>query len=383
MKKAVFLMILFLLPVSLFPIQDGEGALPQGVVATNDPRDLPLPASGYDVYLAGESHGNQETKAVFLGWLFQLYRKASLRDVAIEEDQAYEEAAQAFVQGERNDLPQELCLRADILNGLREFNRLLPADKKLRVHLVDIDSPEQTIRQHLISLKNRLGSSASAIQIPEDILSIANTASLIERMSQLTSKQDILAGLRTVRQSLALYETGLRIHTGPFEGNPADPVREETITANLLDVLRAIQPSSVLALYGAAHVQKGTGPFPLPEFRGGALSDRLEKSGIKVYRTFCYALAGSSLWREHSIKLPAGPAASDFTLSSGGTLDDVLRSAPDSEFFYFDFAKGAQLRIHIPYDPRRPPPENASGQFDSYIFLRKATPMKDQCSPAK
>jgi hypothetical protein len=96
MKMAVLSAIIFLQPVLLFSLQDRENVLPKGVFAANDPKDLPLPSSGYDVYLLGESHGNQETKDVFLGWLFNLYRKASLRDVVIEEDQAYEEDAQAL-----------------------------------------------------------------------------------------------------------------------------------------------------------------------------------------------------------------------------------------------------------------------------------------------
>jgi hypothetical protein len=117
-----------------------------GVIASNDPNSLPLPTSGYQVYLVGENRGNQQTKAVLMGYLGRLYNESSLRDVFLEEDQAYEEEAQSFVQGKQDNIPEGLCLRADILKRLREFNRGLPWDKKIRVHLVDIDSPEQTIR---------------------------------------------------------------------------------------------------------------------------------------------------------------------------------------------------------------------------------------------
>jgi hypothetical protein len=143
--KPFFAVILLLMPVSLFCFQDGTRNLPQGVIATNDPSSLPLPTSGYQVYLVGEAHGNQQTKAVLIGYLNLLYNKSSLRDVFLEEDQAYEEEAQSFVQGLQDNLPEGLCLRADILNLLREFNQGLLLNKKIRVHLVDIDSPEQTI----------------------------------------------------------------------------------------------------------------------------------------------------------------------------------------------------------------------------------------------
>jgi hypothetical protein len=406
MAKPFFAVILLLMPVSLFCFQAVTRDLPRGVIATNDPSSLPLPTSGYQVYLVGEAHGNQQTKAVLIGYLNLLYNKSSLRDVFLEEDQAYEEEAQSFVQGLRGSLPEGLCLRADILNLLREFNQGLPLDKKIRVHLVDIDSPERAIRQHLVSLINRIGASAENIKIPEERFSLAGMGSIIERLTQLTSNREILSGLRTVKQSLILFDSGLRIHTGPFEGNPLDPIREEAITANILDVLNAVQPGSVLGLYGAAHVQKVTGSsadFGRSASQFTPLSERLERAGIRVHRTICYPLGGVGLWRQQSFKLPQGQVASDFRLSSGETMEDLLRSAPDFEFFYFDFAEGVPLRIQIQAPPQGTitsalenaieqiririqskfmgaMTENLSEQFDSFIFLRRATPMIDQCS---
>jgi hypothetical protein len=408
MKMAMLFIsvILLLMPVSLFCFQDGASVLPEGVIATNDPSSLPLPTSGYQVYLVGEEHGNQQTKDVLIGYLNLLYNKSSLRDVFLEEDQAYEDGAQSFVRGKQDNLPEGLCLRADILNRLRDFNQRLPRDKKIRVHLVDVDSPEKTIRQHLVSLIAKIGTSAGSIKIPEEGLSLASTGLIIERLTQLTSNRDILSGLRTVKQSLILFDSGLRIDTGPTEGNIGDPVREEAITANILDVLHVAQAGSVLGLYGAAHVQK---LIARPsKSQSIPLSERLEKAGVTVYRTMCYPLAGVGIWRQQSIKLPSGPAASSFSLSTGETMQDVLRSVADPEFFYFDLAKGVPLRIQIQASPTNSMAENAgiqglleklqllsqsrfignmsgnlSGQFDSLIFLREATPMKDQCPSMK
>ncbi len=403
--KAFFLIILILMPILLFCFQNGASVLPQGVIATNDPSSLPLPTSGYQVYLVGEIHGNQQTKDVLIGYLIILYSKSLLRDIVLEEDQAYEEEAQSFVRGEGDKLPEGLCLRADILNRLREFNRGLAWDKKIRVHLVDIDSPEKTIRQHMVSLINKIGPSAENIKIPEERLSLANAGSVVQSLTQLTSNSNILSGLRTVKQSLIVLESGLEVDTGPIVGNAWNPAREEAIAANISEVLHATQPGSVLGLYGAAHVQKVTGPSTdfasnLQQF--APMSERLERAGIKVHRTICYPLGGFSMWRQHSAKLPSDRAASDFKLSSGETMQDLLRSAPDSEFFYFDLAKGVPLRIQIQDAPTaasnsafenpidhfrilirpgfmRAMTDNLSEQFDSFIFLREATPMNDQC----
>jgi hypothetical protein len=80
-------------------------------------------------------------------------------------------------------------------NLLREFYQGLPLNKKIRVRLVDIDSPELTLRQRLVSLINRIGASAENIEIPEGRFSLASTGSIIERLTQLTSNRKILSGL--------------------------------------------------------------------------------------------------------------------------------------------------------------------------------------------
>ena len=94
-------------PSSGLPIVDKNqtGSLPAGFIAASDPDGLPLPVSGYRIYLVGESHGNLENETVFLSYLSRLYRDAGLRDVVIEEDQAYDDEAKAFVQGKSTALP--------------------------------------------------------------------------------------------------------------------------------------------------------------------------------------------------------------------------------------------------------------------------------------
>ncbi len=89
------------------------------------------------------------------------------------------------------------------------------------------------------------------------------------------------------------------------------------------------------------------------------------------------------MWRQQSMKLPAGLGASDFELSSGETMQDVLRSVLDFEFFYLDLTKGIPLRVQIRDPFRGIAPDSPGEQFDSFIFIREAAPMKDQCPPVK
>src|SRR5580700_7538385 len=85
-----------------------------GVWAADDANALPLPLSGYQVYLMGEMHGVKENAALFGTYLSKLNTTGGLRDVAIEEKSVYDRDAQAYVEGRSNSIPAELCLRANI-----------------------------------------------------------------------------------------------------------------------------------------------------------------------------------------------------------------------------------------------------------------------------
>ena len=117
-KSALGIVLTFLPIFCSSQVQNGR--LPHGVFATNESSALPLPKSGYQVYLIGETHGIQETRTLLLAYLRLLYRASGLRDVVLEEDQAYQNAALDFTQGRRDDLPIALCLRANMLEALRD-----------------------------------------------------------------------------------------------------------------------------------------------------------------------------------------------------------------------------------------------------------------------
>ena len=114
--------------------------------------------------MVGEAHGTVEPKTLFSAYLATLH-KHGLRDVFIEEDQVYQEDARAYATWKTDVLPEGLCLRTDIIDVVRQFNRDLASEGRVRIHLVDLDSPAPAIRAHLIQLKQALGAPAASMEI--------------------------------------------------------------------------------------------------------------------------------------------------------------------------------------------------------------------------
>jgi hypothetical protein len=113
----------------------------QGIWAERQVQALPLPTHGYQVYLVGELHGIDKNEEFELRYLNLLHKKIGLQDVAFEEKAVYEDQAQSYVDGRTDSLPEALCLRAGILNGIKHMNAGLRSGERIRVHLTDIDSP--------------------------------------------------------------------------------------------------------------------------------------------------------------------------------------------------------------------------------------------------
>ena len=229
-----------------------------GVYMGSDPHDFPFPTSGYTVYFVGESHGNHETKLIFQSYLKRLYKEAGLRDVILEEDQAYETEANAYVRGSSDRVPHGLCLRSDILGQIRDFNQTLPDPEKVTVHLVDVDSPFPILYKHLTELHSQIGPEGESVPLPDlSDVKYAKSEILYDLIDELRAisadRPDVLNGLDTVRLSLEWYYLGNQVDTGWPIGIRSQyaPIREDVITKNvkyakseilydLIDELRAI-----------------------------------------------------------------------------------------------------------------------------------------------
>ncbi len=121
-----------------------------GIYMSNDLTDFPFPTSGYDVYIVGERMEIRRPSSSFKFISDPYIKRQACGMWCLEEHQAYESDANAYVLGRTdNVLPGELCLRADILGLIREFNESLSPDEKVTVHLVEVDSPLSVVYKHL------------------------------------------------------------------------------------------------------------------------------------------------------------------------------------------------------------------------------------------
>ena len=339
-----------------------------GVSSARQPQTLPLPTEGYDAYLVGELHGLEENEEFELQYLKQLHSASGLRDVAIEEKAAYEEDAQAFVDGKSDRLPSALCLRAGILEGIRSFNTELNPDARIRVHLTDIDSPAAAIRQHLAALKERLR--ANEVSIPAETAIKTRGLEAAAQLKALTKDSALRSELRTVELSILAFQQGLEVGIGPPKGSPYLDSREQAVASNIVDLLRLRGNLSLLVIYGSDHVSRTPrndgGPARAQPFTPMAL--RLQQSGIRAFSIVTFPLAGRSFWRGQSNELPW--TAADGHLASGETFDQVVSAVPGTRFLYIDTKR---QRARLPAD------DISNMAVDAFLLFRSGTPMKNRC----
>ena len=344
--------------------------LQPGVWAGRDVNTLPLPVSGYQVYLLGEIHGVREIEGILIQYLARLYSGTGLRDVAIEEDAVYQFDAQAYVEGRSSALPEQLCLRAGVIQAIRRFNEGREKNELIRVHLVDIDSPATAIRQHLLAIKERVAGTA-AVRVPDERDIKEHGLETVADLKRLTADEQILSELRTVHHSIRAYHQGLEVGTGEFKGSPYLDDREQAIASNIRDLLHNPDCRAVLALYGSDHVSKAR------RKDGGAKRDRdfsplalrLEQVGIRVFSLVTFPLSGRSRWRGHESEFLW--SAKDGSLADGKTLDQVLSAVPEATLLYVD---PRRQRIRLPSR------DITAFVVDAFLLLTSATAMENHCA---
>lgn len=372
-------------------VQETEfvGEVRPGVYSSSDPADFPFPTSGYTIYMVGEAHGNRETKRVFQAYLQSLYKETGLRDVILEEDQAYEADANAYIHGLTDVLHEKLCLRADILGMIRDFNTELPMDEKVVVHLVDVDSPMPTIYKHVTELHQQLGPAAESIQLPE--FSDFNTwvprqrKEFVEALQDIpTSQPGILNGLDTVSLSLEWYLLGNRMDVGWPQGlrRRFAPLREDVITKNIQFVLSQLNGKPVLAFFGASHGMKiiGAPNPPVKDFK--SWTERLIESGVDVYSLSINGLSGRGSWRGDSFEYEVKgnqqyEGTDEYRFEDGTSLASLFETYPDSEILYADMLTEENASIRLPSWYFDMP---ASQIYDGLVIFKEFTPMEDVCA---
>jgi len=363
--------VLFLISVIAQAVDGPSVEVRPGVFASRDLAGIPLPCSGSRVYLVGETHGLRESEALFADYLSRLHAKAALRDVALEEDQVFNQAAQDFVELKSDSIPEQLCLRANILGVLRRFNARRAQNERIRVHLVDIDSPAGAIREHLLGLTTRIAG-ARAVPVPSEARIARHGLETVDELARLTSDRTLQGELRTIRHSVLALRQGLEIGTRLNKGNPLLEDREQAVTENIQDLLRQPACRVLLALYGYAHVWKRpTKAYDGLPGRGKdfyPLACRLEQAGVRTFSLSCHALSGRMRWRGQEIELPR--LAGDVRLATGETLDQIVTAAPGAAFFYVDPARQKVSMRGL---------ETAGLAVDAFLFIARVTPMESRC----
>jgi hypothetical protein len=339
-----------------------------GVWAAQQPEALPLPGAGYEAYLVGEMHGVQENAEFQLHYLEQLHHASGLRDIVIEERGVFENDVQAFVDGRLDVLPDSLCLRVDILQGIRRLNTRLKEDDRIRVHFTDIDSPPSAIRRHLLILQQRLG--ANKVRIPNEPDINKRGLETVARLKRLNLDPATRSEVRTVEFSILCLRQGLEFDVGPPKGSPYLDSREEAVTSNIVDLIRnrGIQP--LLVVYGSDHVSRTPrqdgGPNRNQPFLPMAL--RLDQAGIKTFAVSTVPLEGRTFWRGRASEILG--TAVDGHLTSGETLDKVLASASEMRLFYID-AKRERVRL--------PSEDISKTGVDAFLLFRSGGPIINRC----
>jgi hypothetical protein len=359
-----------------------------GIYMSNDPADFPFPTSGYDVYFIGETHGNPQTKQVFQTYLQKLYKEAGVRDVILEEDQVYEKEANAYVQGSVDKFPHNLCLRADILGQIREFNAALPEEEKVRVHLIDVDSPLPSIHQHIQDLHRQLGSAAAAISIPE-LAEFSNWSpkqrkDLITALKKAAADQPaILNELETVDLSSKWYNMGNRLDENWPKGfrNNFAPIREDVMTKNARSVLSELKGSPVIVFFGGGHGMKTASLPDLPVEGFTSWAQRLDESGTRVYSLAIVGMSGKGFWHGQSFEYEVEgnqqyEGVDEYQFEDGTSLASLLGTYPDRGALYADLHTSENAEISLPSVYLDVP---ASQVYDGLVIFKEFTPMEDAC----
>lgn len=355
-----------------------------GIYVTYDVSALPLATAGYELYVVGESHGQQEMAELLLSYLAELHKTIGLRDVVLEEDLVYEGDANDYVLGITDTLRVDLCLRSNVLSGIRSFNDQLAEEERVRIHLVDLDSPLSAIHLHLQRLHQQLGASAGSVQMPalDEFESWAREALGKHRMLELVEQLEdaaigsdsILAELGTLRISLDYYYAGNRIGIGIPEGSVySAPIREKAITHNIEHLLAELEGAPALVFFGAAHATKTMGiESPVRGLQSWA--HQLEDSGVHIYSLRAWSLSGTSTWR--GTKSEVTGDGSEIQFANGGSLATVLEAAPDAGIVYIDLRSeaNAATRLGAPFLD-----VPASSLYDSLVVFREGRPMEHTC----
>jgi hypothetical protein len=354
-----------------------------GVYLTDDPEYLPLPTSGYDLYVIGEPHGQNEVRELAFAYLVKLYEQSGARSIILEQiSPVYETDVNAYVLGARDTISSKWSISADILIDIRKFNDNLADGEKIRVYLTDLDGRFSDIYAHLLALNSQEPLESAEIEIP--MLSKLKTweeEALLALVSEMKSaagdRQNIAVQLDTVADSIRWHFVTRKFENGEMlssEFIPHEHIREERIAVNVQRVLAEQAGRSVLALYGGYHTQKMPAMVVTPFGRTFFLDaaswvQHTVETGISVYTVFSMGLSGQEGLINDPQDVKNHPE--EIRLADGTTGEKLFAIQPEANILYIDLrtAENYTLRLGNNFND-----VDAGAVYDSAVFFREVHP---------
>jgi hypothetical protein len=365
-----------------------------GVYVTSELGTIPLPVSGYDVYLVGEApHAFCQVCILTAEYLRLLQETIGLQDLILEEPQVYERPFNEFVLGRTDTLPSHSRRWIGILLEVRALNERLPDADKIRLHLLDVDRSSWEIYSHLQAVREEIGAAAEPIEIPSryefEKWSLVDMLALADQLVEAAEDQaPILSELTTVKRSIEFIHAEPLSQEEPLSGRVRVGIRESTIEGNIKHLLAALDGRSVLGLYGAWHTQKRQSQSVYAFER--PLAQRLTESGVNVYSLFVTGIRGRvGIGDENSMALRTD--LNQIRFADDTTLGAVLETTPDHDLVYIDLRlePNAAIRLGVLAAVNWAEAGRFAGidyqdalageAYDGIILFGEVTPVQDAC----
>lgn len=350
-----------------------------GVYKAQIPGDVPLPMSDYDIYVIGELYGAMEVTPFILEYLQSLHDAQGVCTIIIEHDRVYQMEANDYVQGKTDSLCEALCLRKDVLNGLKSYNETLPEEEKISVYFIDIDSTLDAIYLHLQRILNTYGPPDSLMGLPPvceiETWNHEKAMEFFDQLQTLSADPAFLNQLETIRASLQIYLSKDKGKNGNMLLFPSVLyTREQVYTQNMAWILHEVS-SPLLAVVGSIHAQKTPSFYDehLHEFKTWV--QRLTEEGIPIHSVGISGVTGKIHWLGGVHQVSSNLM---YLKYSDGTLLTTLWT---ERSFYHTLYVDLRRKENASLLWSGPDRDVLLCQvYDGIIYFHKITPMNFDCS---
>lgn len=254
---------------------------------TDNIQYLPLPTSGYDLYLIGEAHGQTEVSPLFIEYLKRLHESTGCQDILLEMSSAYEEEINTYISGE-NMTWSHPWDSSYLFSDLRTLN-MSDDSPQFRIHLVDVDYDIELVYRHLQNIKDKMGDQGKDVELPPfsefDAWGEKRMLDFVNQLTEATNdthlKMELSYMVYSVQFCQILEKVGGHLEQ---EFNEISAIREEAMATLVKDLLQERTP--MMGLFGAWHVQKRMGMKPVSTLEEIPWAQRVVQSGREVFSVY-------------------------------------------------------------------------------------------------